>query len=192
MAISASIQSATQEGMPIFSDDRLTSEVSNTNGWGPANYHNGNGWIQPVPPRGASSSDWIDEPAVDKYNGWGTMTTEPSAGTSQPPPSAANIGWLNNPDKNVHHGCCASEAGPSSSIPPHDVIDAQVANTIPEPASVPSAPSPVFESADNEQLVQYPSVDSSPVDLMISSVENEPEKTKVKKMVMILRHARYV
>ncbi|KAK9087633.1 hypothetical protein Syun_030027 [Stephania yunnanensis] len=207
MAISASIQSATQEGVPIFSDDHLTSEVSNTNGWGSANYHNGNGWIQPVPPRGASSSHWIDQPAIHKYNGWGTMSTKPSgnqsqqlvytsngfegsiqidqnvsdtAGTSEPPPSAADIGSLNKPDKNFHHGCSASEAGPSRSIPPHDLTDVPVADTILEPASVPLAPL-VLESADDEQLVQYPSVDTSPVDLTISSVENIPEKTKVKK-----------
>ncbi|KAK9083021.1 hypothetical protein Scep_029492 [Stephania cephalantha] len=182
-------------------------QVSNTNGWGSANYHNGNGWIQPVPPRGASSSDWIDEPAIDKYNGWGTMSTKPSgnqsqqlvytsngfegsiqidqnvsdtASTSEPPPSAADIGWLNKPDKKFHHGCSASEAGPSRSIPPHDLTDVPVANTILEPAFVPLAPL-VLESADDEQLVQYPSVDTSPVDLTISSVENSPEKTKVKK-----------
>ncbi|KAJ4968696.1 hypothetical protein NE237_015397 [Protea cynaroides] len=116
---------------------------------------NVNGWANPVD----SSS----------HNDWGKMGVAP-------PSKATSSGWLGEPVKDAYNGWGVSEAG-SSSNPPQNIQSLHNATTqmVPETASsVPSAPPIPEEIADGP--IHYPSIDLSPVDVSMPTVEERPDK----------------
>ncbi|PIA45390.1 hypothetical protein AQUCO_01700738v1 [Aquilegia coerulea] len=211
MAINASLLSAKEERPPIH-NSQLSSEVSNANGWessGDNSSHNGWHLTGVSTPSKFSSSRWVDEPAVDVYNGWGSpeigsssnptreagnaMHEIPGAGSNTLADSANNTshngwdtvgqsvspskesssGWLSKPAEVVHNGWGSARTGLRTYLAQNNSVSlVPRTREPPEVVAVPSAP-PIPEDADDVGPVHYPSVDFSPVDLTMPSVENE-------------------
>lgn len=143
MAINASLQTAMEEQLPII-PTQPSSQVSNTNGWGPP------------------------------------------SGPSHPPPKVVDNGWLDvASSSSTYNGWGGPEAG--SSGPPIQHHDSQLSKPVVDPASssqnippaVPSAPPIPEEIADDDGPIHYPSIDSSPIDLSMPTVETKPASSIV-------------
>lgn len=81
MAISASIQSAMEDGLPLCPNNHPSFQANNINGWdNTTNDTRQNGWgsFGRSPPSEASSSGWKDEPTKEEYNGWGGPKSKPT------------------------------------------------------------------------------------------------------------------
>ncbi|PSR94874.1 E3 ubiquitin-protein like [Actinidia chinensis var. chinensis] len=183
MAINASRQSALVDRLSLQLDNHPSSEGNSLNGWGDTtNATSQNGWGSssggPTPPD-ASSSGWADGPTNEEYNNCGDTTNATSQNGwgsfgGSPTPEASSGGWADGPTNEEYNGWGVPEPRPSNNS-----IQAQTTNAIPVLVSSvlpPSAP-PVSEEDLYEGPIHYPSVDFSPVDLRIPSVENKVSKT---------------
>eukprot|EP01018_Ginkgo_biloba_P030691 Gb_32675 [translate_table: standard] len=158
MAINASIQSASQEGIPLSPVSQQPSGTSDLNGWGNTSEGTSNGWGPPdmaeAPSKKDKYSGWSDEVGLTSHNGWGTAEAGPS--TSETAEALAEE-------------TTASASGPSVSG-----NDCSTLSTVSAP-SAPPFPAEYVPSSD-EGPIHYPSIDTSPVEVGLpSSAEHTME-----------------
>ncbi|XP_015582609.2 putative E3 ubiquitin-protein ligase XBAT34 [Ricinus communis] len=142
MAISASIQSASEERPPLSNTDQ-SSETNNANGWGVSvqgESHNGWGPAVASSHLDASSSGWMDNSKKEdyNYNGWDVPNSRP-------------IGDQGRVETRT------------------DTPVAQTSGAI--VATAPSAP-PIPDEALGEGPIRYPSIDFGPLDSLVPPVEH--------------------
>ncbi|KAF6150927.1 hypothetical protein GIB67_026848 [Kingdonia uniflora] len=130
-------------------------DKSSQNGWGPAN--------QAAPSSEASNSGLVDPSDNSSHNGWGPVVG------STPPSKASGSGWLDEPTEDSHGGWGVSEAE-STNLNWEDT-PSNISGT----TSIPSAP-PIPEGA-LDGPIQYPSIDSGPVDMSVPAREDKSESS---------------
>eukprot|EP00262_Sarcandra_glabra_P002942 TRINITY_DN1335_c0_g1_i1.p1 TRINITY_DN1335_c0_g1~~TRINITY_DN1335_c0_g1_i1.p1 ORF type:complete len:498 (+),score=80.51 TRINITY_DN1335_c0_g1_i1:171-1664(+) len=157
IAINASIQSAMEERPPLFPVPHLSSGTSNTNGWD-------------------TSADNAS------HNSWGPPDVPP------PLPKKGSSGWADESASGAHNGWDVSETGSSSNPPQHNqsqlsmpgvVVPLSQSSDPPTAASIPSAP-PIPEESTYAGPIAYPSIDSSPVDISMPTMEIRPGTSEPK------------
>ncbi|XP_077250741.1 putative E3 ubiquitin-protein ligase XBOS34 isoform X1 [Tasmannia lanceolata] len=154
MAISASIQLAAENRPPVFPDIHPGTEINNTNGWG-------------------NSAD------IASHSGWG-----PPEGTG-PPSKLGSGGLSDNSSSSSHNGWDMPEPGPSGNPTQlahteHTIpVVASTTQSVPPSTVIPSAP-PVPEEIPDDGPIHYPSIDSSPIDLTMPTVEVKPATSEPK------------
>lgn len=168
MALSASLQSASQE-RPPFPDANPTSgssitstNASNLNGWSTSTDTGSyNGWGAPI--AGASSN--ASSSNTGSYNGWDA----PIAGASS---KVSSSDW-----SGVQTGPVGSSSGdaisPTQTTPTSELVVSSTQSAVNPSAPPPSAP-PVLDESLDEYPIQYPSIDDSPIDLSNPTAESIP------------------
>ncbi|KAK2982984.1 hypothetical protein RJ640_013921 [Escallonia rubra] len=154
MAINASLQFAAQERPQVLHTASSANSLDNTKQSGAMG--------MPAPHKG-SSSGWEGQEA-GPYQGSSSGLEIQEAGSHE----GSYNGWE------------VQEAGPSNNPAQHipsksDSLIIQPAPGIPNPASMPSAP-PIGDTVADEGPIQYPSIDSSPVDVVSQSLETLPAR----------------
>ncbi|XP_072983559.1 probable E3 ubiquitin-protein ligase XBOS34 [Typha latifolia] len=142
MAINASIQTAIAEGVH---DVRPNVQTSNTNGWGSSSDNSThNGWGSPnvATPSQMSGQSRFDDPRTNTYNGWAVPEVRPNSSSE--------------PSMNQNDTPIVASASSSSS---HEA----------PPTLAPSAP-PIVAETFFSGPIQYPSIDSSPVDINVPTM----------------------
>ncbi|XP_020275613.1 probable E3 ubiquitin-protein ligase XBOS34, partial [Asparagus officinalis] len=150
MAINASIQSALAEGVPVPNPQPVNLST-NTMGWAPS-----------------------ENTTTTTYNGWGqssgapppskvATTSDPFNGWSGVRPSSSSPQLYNSQLETPSVLPSAHEAPPTVTVP-----------SAPPTVTVPSAP-PLAEETFYPGPVQYPTIDSSPVDLSMPAAGSKPE-----------------
>ncbi|KAK9931148.1 hypothetical protein M0R45_018441 [Rubus argutus] len=162
MALSASIQSATQErppfldGHPTYESSASSSSSGNFNGWSTStNTSSYNGWVAPIAAASpkVSSSDWSG------------VQTGPVGGSTGHPEIQDS----------------PTQTTPSSdSIPSASTQLVAIPSTSTQSTPIPSAP-PVLDASLDEYPIHYPSIDSSPIDLSNPAAESTPPTDDAKK-----------
>lgn len=161
MALSASIQSASQErppfdAHPTYESSASSSSSGNFNGWSTStNTSSYNGWVAPIAAASpkASSSDWSG------------VQTGPVGGSTGHPEIQDS----------------PTQTTPTSdSIPSASTQLAVIPSTSTQSAAIPSAP-PVLDASLDEYPIHYPSIDSSPIDLSNTAAESTPPTDDGKK-----------
>ncbi|XP_042517550.1 putative E3 ubiquitin-protein ligase XBAT34 isoform X2 [Macadamia integrifolia] len=117
---------------------------------------------------------------VDNMNGWANNVDSSSHNGSgiigaASSSEATSSGWLDEPVKDAYNGWGVSGAGPSSNPPQHmHSLNNATTQMVPETASsLPSAP-PIPNEIAYDGPIHYPSIDSSPVDVSVPTVEDRP------------------
>ncbi|XP_059626026.1 putative E3 ubiquitin-protein ligase XBAT34 [Cornus florida] len=149
MSINASIQSGMEDRPPLHPNNHLSSEANNLNGWENTTNdtsHNGWGALGGSKPSEASSSGWIGEPAKEDNSGWSVPVSKPTSNPTQD---------IQTPPDNVVPIVQTSNAVPA------------LVSSAPPTPSAPPVPEDILEGA-----VHYPSIDLSPVDMYIPSIEH--------------------
>ncbi|KAK9160350.1 hypothetical protein Syun_006691 [Stephania yunnanensis] len=155
--ISASAHTATGEstGLGISSNASAHSAAEA----GPSRTHN-------TQNTDASSLNQWENPAENSdYGGWG------AGGGPTPPAIGSANGWADKPSKDAYQGWSAAQAGPSKT---GTQIIQENTETL-----IPSAP-PLPEGTVDD-LILYPSIDCSPVDLSLPTVKSEQGGTSKEK-----------
>ncbi|XP_043805836.1 putative E3 ubiquitin-protein ligase XBAT35 isoform X2 [Manihot esculenta] len=148
MALSASIQSATEERPPL--NPQQISGTSNANGWERSQHgESHNGWSTAVASAQseASSSGWTDKEEKEDYKGWGVPISGPLG-------NQGHVGIHGNATPVVQ-----TSGGITTSV-----------------SSAPSAP-PIPDEVLSEGPIHYPVVDFSPVDSLVPPVEHGTSAT---------------
>ncbi|KAK9931161.1 hypothetical protein M0R45_018453 [Rubus argutus] len=161
MALSASIQSASQErppfldGHPTYESSASSSSSGNFNGWSTStNTSSYNGWVEPIAAASpkVSSSDWSG------------VQTGPVGGSTGHPEIQDS----------------PTQTTPSDSIPSASTQLVAFPSTSTQSTPIPSAP-PVLDASLDEYPIHYPSIDSSPIDLSNPAAESTPPTDDAKK-----------
>ncbi|XP_043688275.1 putative E3 ubiquitin-protein ligase XBAT35 isoform X2 [Telopea speciosissima] len=114
-----------------------------------------------------NTNGWANHVDSSSHNGLGKIGAASSS-------EATSSGWLDEPVKDVYNGLGVSEAGPSSNPPQHiHSLNNATTQMVPETASVPSAP-PIPDEIADDGPIHYPSIDLSPVDVSVPTVEDRP------------------
>lgn len=148
MALSASIQSATEERPPL--NPQQISGTSNANGWECSQHgESHNGWSTAVASAQseASSSGWTDKEEKEDCKGWGVPISGPLG-------NQGRVGIHGNATPVVQ-----TSGGITTSV-----------------SSAPSAP-PIPDEVLSEGPIHYPVVDFSPVDSLVPPVEHGTSAT---------------
>ncbi|ONK70741.1 uncharacterized protein A4U43_C04F1050 [Asparagus officinalis] len=150
MAINASIQSALAEGVPIPNPQPVNLST-NTNGWAPS-----------------------ENTTTTTYNGWGQSSGAP------PPSKVATTsdpfnGWSGvRPSSSSPHLHNSQLETPSVLPSAHEAPPTVTVPSAPPTVTVPSAP-PLAEETFYPGPVQYPTIDSSQVDLSVPAAGSKAE-----------------
>lgn len=149
MAISASIQSATEGRPPLLSTHQSSEAIIPNGGGNSLHGDSHNGWASAVASTHsvASSSGWMDKAAKEDYNGWGVPNSEPTGiqGHVQ-----------------THYN-----------TPPVVQTSGGITTLV---SSAPSAP-PIPVEVLDEGPIHYPLIDFSPVDSSVPAIEHEASVT---------------
>ncbi|XP_042379416.1 probable E3 ubiquitin-protein ligase XBOS34 isoform X2 [Zingiber officinale] len=173
MAINASIQTAMAEGMAPVQSNPQTSE---TNGWGWGTIsentaYNGLGWGTISENTAYNGLGWGTISENTAYNGWGT------SGTS-------NVNTTSKMNSRVPVNQPNSTNGWAVPVVQSDALPPPVQNLEPpviQPShEAPSAP-PISEDTLFDSPIHYPSIDSSPINMSMTTMETVPgiPETKV-------------